>query len=56
MLERRGDIEGAIAIYEDILIKNPKHRQSIKNLKSIYKDLPEDDPTQRCPEIDMAKK
>ena len=36
MLERRGDIEGAIAIYEDILIKNPKHRQSIKNLKSIY--------------------
>jgi len=36
MLERKGDIEGAISIYEDILIKNPKHRQSIKNLKSIY--------------------
>jgi len=27
-----------------------------KDLKIIYKDLPEDDPTQRCPEIDLAKK
>ena len=42
MLERRGDIEGAIAIYEDILIKNPKHRQSIKNLKSIYLKIPKE--------------
>ena len=27
-----------------------------KDLKIIYKDLPKDDPTQRCPEIDLAKK
>ncbi len=36
LLERKGDIEGAISIYKDILTRNPKHRQSIQNLKSIY--------------------
>ena len=36
MLELKGDIEGAIAIYEDILTRKPNHRQSIQNLKSIY--------------------
>ena len=36
MLEAKGDVEGAISIYEDILKKNPNHRQSIQNLKSIY--------------------
>ena len=36
MLEAKGDVEGAISIYEDILIRKPNHRQSIQNLKSIY--------------------
>ena len=36
MLELKGDIEGAIAIYEDILTRKPNHRQSIQNLKNIY--------------------
>ena len=36
MLEAKGDVEGAISIYEDILIKNPNHSQSVQNLKSIY--------------------
>ena len=36
MLEKKGDLEGAVSIYEDILSKNPKHRQSIQNLKNIY--------------------
>ena len=30
LLERKGDIEGAISIYKDILTRNPKHRQSIQ--------------------------
>ena len=33
MLEAKGDVEGAISIYEDILIRKPNHRQSIQNLK-----------------------
>ena len=36
MLEAKGDVEGAISIYEDILIRKPNDRQSIQNLKSIY--------------------
>ena len=32
----RGDVEGAISIYEDILSKEPDHRQTIQNLKDIY--------------------
>mgnify|MGYP001158142313 CR=1 FL=1 len=36
MLESRGDVKGAISIYEDILSKEPEHRQSIQNLKDIY--------------------
>ena len=36
MLEAKGDLEGAISIYEDILKRKPNHRQSIQNLKSIY--------------------
>ena len=36
MLERRGDVEGAISIYEDILLKEPNHWQTIQNLKDIF--------------------
>ncbi|MFL3006430.1 MAG: tetratricopeptide repeat protein [Candidatus Neomarinimicrobiota bacterium] len=36
MLETKGDIEGAISIYENILTRKPKHRQSIQNLKNIF--------------------
>ena len=36
MLEKKGDVEAAISIYEDILTRKPNHRQSIKNLKNIY--------------------
>ena len=36
MLEAKGDVEGAISVYEDILIRKPNHRQSIQNLKNIY--------------------
>ncbi len=36
MLEKKGDIEGAILIYEDILSKEPKHMQTIQNLKNLY--------------------
>ena len=35
MLEVKGDIEGAISIYEDLLTRKPDHRQSIQNLKEI---------------------
>ncbi|MEC9456637.1 MAG: hypothetical protein VX537_04355, partial [Candidatus Neomarinimicrobiota bacterium] len=38
MLERRGDIDGAIAVYKGVLLKNPNNHQSIRNLKSIYKN------------------
>ena len=37
MLEKRDDINSAISIYKDLLIKNPNHRQSLRSLKSIYK-------------------
>ena len=36
LLERRGDIDGAIAIYKGILEKNSNHRSSLQKLKSIY--------------------
>ena len=36
MLEQKGDVEGAILIYEDILSKEPEHRQTIKNLINLY--------------------
>ena len=36
MLEQKGDVEGAILIYEDILAKEPEHRQTINNLKNLY--------------------
>ena len=35
-LEKRGDIDGAISIYQGILEKNPKHAISIHKIKSIY--------------------
>ena len=38
MLERTGDINGAISIYEGILLKTPNQHQSIQNLKSLYKN------------------
>lgn len=38
MLERTGNISGAIAIYEAMLLKNPNHPQSVQNLKSLYKN------------------
>ncbi|SVD48227.1 uncharacterized protein METZ01_LOCUS401081, partial [marine metagenome] len=37
MLEKGGNVESAIVVYEDILNKNPKNRQAIRDLKSIYK-------------------
>jgi len=36
LLERRGDIDGAIAIYKGILDNDPGHHSSIQKLKSIY--------------------
>ena len=36
LLERRGDIDGAIAIYKGILDNDPGHYSSIQKLKSIY--------------------
>ena len=36
MLEQKGDLEGAILIYEDIHSKEPEHKQTIKNLKMLY--------------------
>ncbi len=37
MLERKGDIEGAIAIYEDILSKNPNDYTSTNQFKSLLR-------------------
>ena len=36
MLEIRGDVEGAISIYEDILSKEQDHWQTVENLKDLY--------------------
>ena len=38
MHEQRDDYNSAISIYENLLKKNPYHRQSLRNLKSIYKN------------------
>ncbi len=38
MLERRGDIDGAIAVYKGVLLNSPSHHQSIRSLKSIYRN------------------
>ena len=35
-LEKKGDIDGAISIYQGILEKNPNHAISIHKIKSIY--------------------
>ena len=43
MLEAQGDIEGAIAIYEDILVKNPGTLVVINNLASLLADYREDE-------------
>jgi tetratricopeptide (TPR) repeat protein len=37
MLERKGDVDGAIAIYEAVLLKDPKNHRTIRDLKSILK-------------------
>ena len=37
MLERRGDVDGAIAIYEAVLFKDPKNHRTIRDLKSLFK-------------------
>ena len=37
ILERRGEWNGAISIYNDILNKNPKNYQVIRSLKNIYR-------------------
>ena len=34
-LEKKGDIDGAISIYQGILEKNPKHAISVHKIKSI---------------------
>lgn len=34
---KQGDLDGAIAIYEAILLKDPRHFRSIRDLKSIFK-------------------
>ena len=36
LLEKRGNIDGAISIYEGILEKNPKHTISVHRIKSLY--------------------
>ena len=36
MHEKRDDYNSAISIYEDLLKKDPYHRPSLRNLKSIY--------------------
>ena len=36
MLEIRGDVEGAISIYEDILSREQDHWQTVENLKDLY--------------------
>ncbi len=37
MLERKGDVDGAIAIYEAVLFKDPKNHRTIRDLKSLFK-------------------
>ncbi|MEC9049253.1 MAG: hypothetical protein VYD66_00495, partial [Candidatus Neomarinimicrobiota bacterium] len=37
MLERKGDVDGAIAIYEAVLLKDPKNHRTVRDMKSILK-------------------
>ena len=37
MLERKGDVDGAIAIYEAVLLKDPKNHRTVQDMKSILK-------------------
>ena len=37
MLERKGDVDGAIAVYEAVLLKDPKNHRSIRDLKALFK-------------------
>ena len=37
MLEKKNELESAISIYKDLLIKDPLNRIAIRNIKSIYK-------------------
>ena len=36
MLEKKGDIDGALSIYKGVLEKNPQHTISIHRIKSLY--------------------
>ena len=36
LLERKGDIDGAISIHKGILKKNPKNFSSVQQIKSLY--------------------
>jgi len=36
LLEKKGDIDGAIAVYNGILTNNPDNQQSIQSLKSLF--------------------
>jgi len=36
MLERKGDVDGAIAVYEAVLLKDPKNHRSIRDLKALF--------------------
>ncbi len=35
-LEKQGNIDGSIAIYKEILSKNPNHKASIRNIKNLF--------------------
>ena len=37
MLERRNDVEGALAIYSDLYIKNPRNHSVIRQLRTLYR-------------------
>ncbi|MCS5638752.1 MAG: tetratricopeptide repeat protein [Candidatus Marinimicrobia bacterium] len=37
MLERRGDADGALAIYSDLYIKNPRNHTVIRQLRTLYR-------------------
>ena len=37
MLEKKNEVESAISIYKDLLVKDPSNKIAIRNIKSIYK-------------------
>ena len=37
MLERRGDADGALAIYSDLYTKNPRNHTVIRQLRTLYR-------------------